>query len=214
MAQKTVRIFDAEGIPQGLRFGIDNSQVWVSLRDYLIHTGKIVYISNFERITGAGTKKYLHIYIPTMEDASIFECHIRWKITSDSEFEVVTYYDPVTTAYGTKVPIGNKNALYESAPRYVQIYEDGTYGDLGLQVLADIIGSGKDNEAGQEAVGEFVLVSGTNYIMEFTKVAATIGWVSWYFEWSEHYEGDVHPITTTTTSTTSTTTTTTTTTTT
>lgn len=199
----SVKIFDTDGVPRGVRFGPDNSIITEDLYDYYIHTGQVWYSAGFDRRTGADALKTFAILLPVMEDASDFDIHIHWILSADAEFEITMGHNPSFTSYGTKMPVGNRSGRYILNPRYAVLYEDSVFSSIGTAVvMEDIIGSGKSNEAGHQSLGEFILPGGNNYGVEIKKVTSGSGWISWQWSWIEEYEGIVHAITTTTTTTT------------
>lgn len=203
-------LFDQNGNKLGLHSNAEGDIVIRDGHDQAVSDGQIWYCQCFQRLTGAGTKKYFLIDIPRMENhpEDTFDMHIHWEIRANAEFELRIYGQPEITSHGTLVNVRNQNVRHVNDTKYIKFYEDPVLSGIvqANAIYADVVGSTKNNEAGHNFAGEFIVPGPLHYAMEIEKVASGEHWLSWYFYFSEDYDRTktVHAITTTTSTTTTT----------
>lgn len=205
MAGKSVKIFDRDGVPQGVHINNEGDIVIRDGHNEAVHDGQIWYNANYALVSGAGTKKYFLFLSPAVENQSYpdnyFQIHMHWVVTSDAGFYMRVFYDPTITSKGDNLLIRNHNVWYVNNKRYSQLRVNPVFSDNGTEVWAQMIGAGKENQAGDQFTGEFILPGGYNYGVEFEKIASGDGILSWYWFFSEDIVGTERVLSVTTTTT-------------
>ena len=149
-----------------------------------IHEGKTFVHSARHTIT-SGNSLYFLLINPAGNYA-----HLKWSVKADtSPLEVYGFKNPITTANGTEVPVGNTNDS-SSIVANMKIYESPTITSNGTQMEYDLIvgsgvGAGASGGNTDSIVKEWVLAPNTHYLMRTINNAVGTAIIAHKLYWYE-----------------------------
>lgn len=168
------------------------SQVFIDNTHHELHAGKHFFIKGFTDLTGSQVLDYLfstpaaNPSVPT-ED---FYCHFLLNVAFEAEANIVVYEGATTSADGTPVASFCSNRCKDNTP-LAGSFIAPTVTDVGVQIAALKVGSGKLTGGGARAENELVMKQGTKYLFRITNDTVSNNWFDYHVNWYEHNQG--HP---------------------
>jgi len=145
-----------------------------------IHSGSHYFVKNWMDLTNGQVFNFLAV-----TSNSTSWAHMLFAFSFEAEAHINIYEDSVVSANGTAVTTRNRNRNSNNTSGLL-LYHTPTITDVGTEIEAYKVGSGKGVGGEVRGNAELVLKQNTNYIIRLTNDTVTNNWVDYLADWYEH----------------------------
>lgn len=184
-----VKVFDRDGVPQGVALTYRGHQIVEDTLENSIHIGRRFFNRDWAAI-GAGGSLNLYLEVARSSEGD-YALHADFDIEGDQENILEIFIEPTVSNKGTGLSVWNHNGEYQLSNTFKSnLYKGCTIVDNGISVIRGRISSNKKVSGTRFESGEHILVEGRKILIKIDNVD-TAGYITWDIGFSQIYTGTI-----------------------
>lgn len=189
MSTNAIKVFDRNGVPQGLAITYRGHPVIENTLENSIHLGRRFFNRDWAAI-GAGGSFNIFLEL-AMSSEGDYALHTDFEIESDQDGTLEMFIEPTVSDNGSELNVWNHNGAFQGVNVFhSNLYKDCTPTNDGTIIGRGRLSSGKKISSSRFSSGELILVEGRKVLIKIENVD-TAGYIMWDVGFSQIYTGDI-----------------------